>query len=55
MKCNSVVTVTAAPLSVVRKHWVQGQQTEISHVPEERKKLCKPTQNVTFNIKHDTF
>ena len=34
---NWVLTVATAPPSAERKDWVQGQQTEISHVPEDRK------------------
>ncbi len=31
------LTVAASPPLVERRDWVQGQLTEISHVPEERK------------------
>ena len=38
-KKNQTLTVAASPPLVEKRDWVQGQQTEISHVPEERKKF----------------
>ena len=41
-----MLTVSTSPLSVERRDWVQGQQTEISHAPKQRKDQGHETSKI---------